>query len=88
MPDLERLQPDRRAEGLLVIHLSEESRGKTRKYLDKDELANLLAYAESSQWPAFALPTAYVVNRQGVVRAFHIGGARYGHFDGMIEPYL
>ena len=88
MPDLERLQSDLGPRGLRVIHLSEESRRKLNEYVDENRPTNLHAYADGTQWPDFALPTSYVVDRAGVVRAFHVGGQDYEFFAGWVEPYL
>ncbi len=88
MPDLERLQADLRPRGLIVLHLSDESRETIDRYLRKQRFANLHVYARNSQWPAVALPTTYVVDRQGVVLDVHVGVAGYDRFAGMVEPYL
>ena len=88
MPALERLTDELGASGLTVIHLSEESREKIRRYVERERLANLHVYAPSTQWPAYALPTTYVVDREGVVRDLRVGAGSYEEFAGMVEPYL
>ncbi len=88
MPDLERVQLDLGARGLTVIHLSKEPRDTLTRYLEKQQPANLHVYAYATQWPAFALPTTYVVDREGVVRDVRVGGSSYDEFAGMVEPYF
>ena len=88
MPDLERLQQELGGRSLTVIHLSEEPRKTLTRYLDKQQPANLHAYVEHSRLPAFALPTTYLVDREGLVRDLRVGGGRYDDFTSMVEPYL
>jgi thiol-disulfide isomerase/thioredoxin len=88
MPDLEKLQADYRSRGLVVVHLSDEARDKLERYVQKNQPANLHAYAETIQWPVFAFPTTYLVDREGVVRDLKIGGRSYDDFAEMVEPLL
>ncbi len=88
MPDLEELQQSHGDRGLVVVHVSDESREVLAGYLEESPMSTLHGYAENLQWPVFGRPTTYVVDRDGILRRILNGSRSYAAFARQVEPHL
>jgi len=88
MPELDRLQSDYRERGLVVLHLSDESRETLLGWLEQRPTSAVHVYAEPLPWPDTGRPTTFVVDRDGVVRRVIVGQRSYEDFAAEIEGYL
>jgi len=90
MPDLDRLQAAYADRGLVVLNLSDESSEQIRTYLEKNPMRTVMGRADSLGWYEIggARPITLVIDRQGVVREYFLGGREYGDFEEMVTRYL
>jgi cytochrome c biogenesis protein CcmG, thiol:disulfide interchange protein DsbE len=95
MPDLSRLQEEYGEQGLVVIKLSNERVSTLRTFAEREPLAAATAYVENAaRLPQpfrrgfRALPTTYVLDRDGRIREFYIGGRSYEFHEGKVKPFL
>ncbi|MDA8017965.1 MAG: TlpA family protein disulfide reductase [Thermoanaerobaculia bacterium] len=88
MPDLDRLQKDLGPRGLKVIHLSFEDLAVLRSWLAQNPMSTHHGRIEDVPFPAPALPTSLVIDRQGTVRDVMVGGQSYGAFERAVTPWL
>ena len=94
MPELDRLQRAHPRE-LAVVALSNEGEGTVAAWAEGQDVAftlgrlaapDSLAAPYSSMFQA--LPTTFVIDRDGVVRATLIGGQELADFEAAVEPLL
>lgn len=88
MPDLDRLAKERGDDGLVVLHLSQEPTETIESWLDENPMSTLQGRPSGPQLPTPALPTSYVIDRQGKVRDFFVGGKSYETFRDAVRPFL
>jgi cytochrome c biogenesis protein CcmG, thiol:disulfide interchange protein DsbE len=95
MPDLSRLQEHYGEQGLVVIKLSNELGSALRSFAEREPLAAATAYVENpSRVPQpfrrgfRVLPTTYVLDRDGIIREFYVGGRSFEFHEGKVKPLL
>jgi cytochrome c biogenesis protein CcmG, thiol:disulfide interchange protein DsbE len=95
MPDLSRLQEQYGEQGLVVIKLSNELGSALRSFAEREPLAAATAYVENpSRVPQpfrrgfRVLPTTYVLDRDGIIREFYVGGRSFEFHEGKVKPLL
>lgn len=94
LPELNRLQSDYRAAGLVVLNLSDEPRADLLTYQEELPLSTMSAYVDPLDVPEplrrnFSIrPTSFVIDRDGILRATALGMRSYDQFESMVEPYL
>jgi thiol-disulfide isomerase/thioredoxin len=95
MPHLSRLQEEYGERGLVVIKLSNERISTLRGFTDREPLGAATAYVENAnRLPQpfrrgfRALPTTYVLDREGRIREFYVGGRSFEFHEGKIKPFL
>jgi thiol-disulfide isomerase/thioredoxin len=88
MADLDRLQRAHAAEGLVILHLSDEDRDTLLAWLDDQPASTVHAYAQPIPWPETGRPTTYVVDREGTLQQVLLGQRSYEQFETEVEPFL
>ena len=89
MPELDQLQRDHAAD-LVVLTLSDETRGKLLDYDREFGYAMRSGYLEEFPWVDMGSerPVTFLIDRSGVVRDYFTGPWDLDFFSGEIEPYL
>ena len=86
IPELEKIQASHSTDDLVVIGLSDEGAGALKVFLRKNPVKYTMAHAplsdSQSRYEVTALPTLFVLDRQGVVRGVRVGS---GHVDDVVE---
>lgn len=90
LPDLDRLQAAYADRGLIVLNLSDEPSEQLRPYLEKNPMRTVMGRADSLGWYEIggARPITVVIDRQGVVREYFVGGREYEDFEEKVTRYL
>lgn len=88
MPALDRLQTSYRDRGLVVLHLSEEPSATIADYLRASPMSTRHGVAHPLPWPSYALPTTFLVDREGVIRRIMVGARSYESFERLVREYL
>lgn len=88
MPDLDRLQTDLGDRGLTVLNVSIEKEDTLRSWLAKNPMATRHGRIDSIPFPAPALPTTLVIDREGIVRGIMVGAQSYRAFEKAVTPWL
>lgn len=95
LPDLNRLQETYGEEGLTVLTISDETRDALTAFEEEMPLQTVSGYVEGAealpqpyQRTLQVRPTTYIIDREGVVRAFVLGARDYATFEQMVRPYL
>lgn len=94
MPELNRLQQDYEAEGLVVLNLSDEDRQNLLTFASELPLSTLSAYVDPATVPEplqrnFAVrPASFIIDRGGILRVSVLGARDYEAFERMIRPHL
>ena len=89
MPELDQLQRDHAAD-LVVLTLSDETRGKLLDYDREFGYAMRSGYLEEFPWVDMGSerPVTFLIDRSGVVRDYFTGPWDLDFFSDEIEPYL
>lgn len=88
MPALDQLQSDLADRGLTVLHVSIEREDKLRSWLAENPMTTRHGRIDSIPFPAPALPTSLVIDREGIVRDIMVGGQSYRAFEKAVTPWL
>lgn len=95
MPDIERLQESYADSGLTVVTLTNEDRetALTRSTDLPSNTVNAYAPDQGALPQPFrrgfrALPTSYVIGRDGYIQEFFVGSREYDRLVSKVEPYL
>jgi thiol-disulfide isomerase/thioredoxin len=88
MPDLDRLQLTYGERGLVIVHISDESKETLAGYLAEHPMGTEHGQADPLPWPDTGRPTTFLVDREGMVREVVLGNRSYGQLEEMVEPYL
>ena len=87
-PALERLQETYADQGLVVLHLSDETLEEVAAYLEEQPSATLHGRVDRYPWKAGSRPTSYVLDRQGIVRRTLPGGRGFEEFERAVQSLL
>ncbi len=87
MPDLVRLAGESDTEGLVVIGISKEPARTLKRFVQKNEIN--FPIVSGSGWDApfdkiAAVPTSYVIDREGVIRNVFVGARNYDDFKAAV----
>ncbi|MCP4901187.1 MAG: hypothetical protein GY906_29810, partial [bacterium] len=85
---LDRLQKSYGEQGLVILHISDESTETLSKYLAEHPMSTVHGQAAPLPWLDTGRPTTYLLDREGVVRKVVLGSRSYEYFEAMITPYL
>ncbi|NER14732.1 redoxin domain-containing protein [Leptobacterium flavescens] len=90
MPDLNRLQEKYKDKGLTVIALSDEKRERLLKFAERKPFEALSAYTEKFKWVQLGSerPATFLINKEGVVKAYFTGSYDFDFFESEILKYL
>lgn len=95
MPHLSRLQDEYGEQGLVVVKLSNEDVAVLRTFAQREPLGAATAYVDNAhRLPQpfrrgfRALPSTYVIDREGFLREFYIGGRSYEFHEEKIRSHL
>lgn len=95
MPHLSRLQEEYGERGLVVIKLSNEDVARLRTFTRREPLAAATAYVDNAnRLPQpfrrgfRALPSTYVIDRDGILRDFYIGGRSFEFHEEKVKAHL
>lgn len=92
MPDFDRLQRAYQDRGVKVIALSDESREKVQRFVDRHSMSIHIGYVKMFEWAGTDLgsvrPVTFLVDRDGIVREYFTGAYDYDFYESQIEPLL
>jgi cytochrome c biogenesis protein CcmG, thiol:disulfide interchange protein DsbE len=95
LPDLNRLQETYRDQGLVVITLSDETRGELQRFQQTMPLRTVSAYLAAGQRlpqpfeRALGIrPSTFLIDREGVLREYVMGARDFATFERIVSPYL
>ncbi len=88
MPDLERLQQTYGERGLVILHVSDESRDVLAEYLARRPMSTEHGQADPLPWPDTGRPTTFLLDREGVLRQVVLGIRSYDQFEALVVPLL
>lgn len=96
MPGLDRLARERADDGLVALAVNRDdgaAAGLVRSFLDEHRLGSLRVAldgdaAAARAFRVQALPTLFVLDRDGVIVTSHVGGTSYGELRELIAPLL
>lgn len=94
IPHLNRLQETYGDDGLVVLALSDEARADLRTSEIEAALETVSGYVDPEALPQpfqrtlEVRPTSYVIDREGRLREYLLGGRDYAAFEQAVLPYL
>lgn len=90
MPELSRLQEKYKNQGLMVIALSDEDKGRLLKFTLKRPLAVTVAYSKTFTWGDIQTerPMTFLINKDGVIVNYFTGGYDFEFFESKIIQHL
>lgn len=95
IPELDRLQKNYDADGLVVLTISDEPRDLLLNYRDLLPEAPVSGYVPIATMPEpfrrtmlGGRPVTFVIDREGYLRRFIKGAGTYAFFEDLVQPYL
>ncbi len=95
LPELNRLQEAYHDRGLVVLTVSDEPRADLQAFQKSTPVRTVSAYIDApSDLPEpfsrtiEVRPTTYIVDREGVLRAYAVGAGTFEGFERALMPYL
>jgi len=88
MPELDRLQSDLAASGLIVLHLSDEDESTLVPFIEEHPTSAVHGRVDPLPWPETGRPTSYLVDREGLIRRIVLGSRSYEQYRRLTEPFL
>lgn len=90
LPDLNQLQEDYKDQGLIVLAISDEDQNRLAAYALKHPFDAQVGRVENFDWTDLnsERPATFLIDKEGVVRAYFTGPYEYEFFAEQITPFL
>lgn len=95
LPELNRLHETYADDGLVVLTISDETRAELQDFSMTLPLKTVSGYIvsrtvlpEPFQRTSAVRPATFVIDRQGVIRAYLKGAGNFDYFEQLVQPYL